>query len=86
MCGSDSTGFVTNDSGIVDVPGDVLRFLERGPKFRVPPKLNDGFEEMAKFSLDILTYKLRWMDKCQNNDNILNLRENFFILFTVSCI
>jgi len=59
----------TNDTDI-DIPSTVLEILNKGPKFRVPPKLNNNFLEDAKLQLEVLTYKLRW--KSVFSDNIDN--------------
>ena len=61
---------VTNDTEI-SLPNNVHDLLSKGPKFRVPPPLDDKFFDRLNQNLDTLTYKIRWQyhtkDKSSNS-------------------
>ena len=50
----------------VSVPEPVAKLLEKGPNFRVPPKLNKRLYENIDLSLEVLTYRLRWFEALKN--------------------
>ena len=51
----------TNES-LVSIPEPVALLLEKGPTFRVPPKLDNKLMTNINLSLETLTYKLRWFE------------------------
>lgn len=58
----------TNDSEHI-IPAHINQVLSKGPKFRVPPKLNAKFTDRAKIDLETLTYNLRWKNVFESQDN-----------------
>ena len=57
----------TNDTEH-DIPAPISQLFSKGPKFRVPPKLNANFTDKARLDLETLTYKLRWNHVFQKQD------------------
>ena len=78
----DHTNSVNNNNKFtidadISVPKDVCDVLEKGPKFRVPHKLNNQTISTAKMDLEVLTYKVRWQDKFKDDPS----RQYFHIPF-----
>ena len=67
----DHSNLVNNNKFTIDadisVPKSVCDVLEKGPRFRVPHKLNNQTISTAKMDLEVLTYKVRWQDKFKDD-------------------
>jgi hypothetical protein len=44
----------------VSVPTDVATLLSKGPRFRIPPKLNEKFQDQLALNLEVFSRNLRW--------------------------
>ena len=68
---SKSNNYVVNNSEF-DIPTNVEQLLAKGPKFRIPVKLDDKVVKETEKQLDALTYRLRYADIRSHNDISLN--------------
>ena len=49
----------SNETDIA-LSADIASFLSKGPRFRIPPKLNDKFLDQLDLNLEVFSRQLRW--------------------------
>ena len=60
----------TSEAGL-EIPDVVSNFLNKGPKYRLPPVVNKAYWNRVSLNFDNLVYSLRWKKKFDNSAKVV---------------